>query len=109
MAACFAHVASRALNLDIDATLITGDPLQCPAFLAALLQIRAVAPDTMKIPQDKTFLTKAVLQEFKVCMEYNAAQLLAPNVRGILPRLQVHTPDADTSTCAFILIGPCAT
>ena len=109
MAACFAHVASRALNLDIDATLITGDPLQCPAFLAALLQIPAVAPDTMKIPQDKTFLTKAVLQEFKVCMEYNTVQLLAPNVIGPLPRLQVQARDADTSTCAFTLIGPCAT
>ena len=109
MAACFTLVASRALNLDIEQTLITGDPVQCPAFLAALLHIGAVEKDTMKIPQDKAFLSKAAVQIIKKSVEHNADELMAPNVRGPLPRLQVHTPDADTSTCAFVLIGPCAT
>ena len=98
MAACFAHVASRALNLDIDATLITGDPVQCPAFLAALLHLGAVEKDTMKIPQDKAFLSNAAVQTIKTNMEHNSDHLLAPNVRGPLPRLQPHAPDADTDS-----------
>ena len=98
MAACFTHIASRALNLDIHENLIAGDPVQCPPFLEALLKMGAVAPDTMKIPQDNTFLTDADLQTVKDSVEYMADQLLVPHVSAPLPSLQMHAPDSDSES-----------
>ena len=98
MAACFTHIASQALNLIIYDSFIAGDSVQCPPFLEALLEVGAVAPDTMTIPQDNAFLTSEELQTFKVDVEGMAEKLMVPHVSPPLPRLQKHAPDSDSDS-----------
>ena len=99
MAACFTHIASRALNLRIYDDFIPGDPVQCPPFLEALVEVGAVAPDMMMIiGKNKEFLTSEELQTFKVDVEGMAEKLMVPHVSPPLPRLQKHAPDSDSDS-----------
>jgi hypothetical protein len=98
MAACFTHVASVALNLDIEETLITGDPDRCPSFLDALIQIGATVPDAMRIPQDTAFLTADHLHTMKETVEQLASSVHTATAHSELPLMQLHVSDRDAAS-----------
>ena len=90
MAACFTHVASVALQVDIDDTFITGHPDNCPAFLAALLHIGACIPSDMRIPQQKAFLTRPQMDDISLKMYDLLPDMQPPTVMRDLPLLGQH-------------------
>ena len=98
MAACFTHIASRALHLIIYEDFIVGDSVQCPPFLDALVEMGAVPDMKMIIGKNKEFLTSEELQTFKVAVEGMAEKLMVPHVSPPLPRLQKHAPDSDSDS-----------
>ena len=100
MAACFTHVASVALHVDINASLITGDPNKCPSFLADLVKFGATVPNEMRIPQAKAFLTKPKLEEIRQNIENMVSCVHTPRGMRRLPLLQFDVRDIDTASAS---------
>ena len=101
VAACFAHVASLALHVDINAHLITGDPDKCPSFLADLVDLDRVGanvPNAMRIPQADAFLTEPELEKLRQEIENMDPCVQTPSEMRRLPLLQLHVREEDTAS-----------
>ena len=73
MAACFTHVASVALQVDIIPSLITGDPDKCASFFTALHDMKAELFGDQLLPEESRILGAPQLAQLRT-MVYDLVQ-----------------------------------
>ena len=98
MAACFTHVASVALQVDIIPSLITGDPDKCPSFFTALLDIGAELFEDKLFPQETKILGAPELAQIRQEIDDLVHSVHTPTVTYELPSVNFHVQHRETAS-----------